>query len=170
MVSFADVQSIYRNEKNMPSLQIIPRDFFQDANALADSLEGEHRKHLNKLLEEIILRRRNKIVLHALRISDDVVHPTNIHPMEEDFFAEVASLVTGYKKKFLEAKPVKKKAQAPSPAPDVVSVRIVKAIPEIVGSDSNSYGPFKEDDVVELPRENADILLKRGFAEAVSTE
>lgn len=170
MVSFADVQSIYRNEKNMPSLQIIPGDFFVKANALSDSLEGEHKKHLSKLLEEIILRRRNKIVLHALRVSDKVIPPTNIHPEEAEFYSDVTSLVTGYKGKFLGLKPLKKKTEAPPPATDVVSVRIVKAIPEIVGSDSNSYGPFKEDDVVELPRDNAEILVKKGFAESIIEE
>jgi len=165
MVSFADVQSIFRNEKNLPSLQPIPNDFYAKASALTTSLEGEHKKHLVKLLEEIIIRRRNKIVLHTLRLSEDVHPPVNITPLEEPFFREVAMLVVGHKKTLMRTESPQEEQRSEPPKQETTSVRIVKAIPEIVGADSKPYGPFKEDDVVQLPRENADILIKHGFAE-----
>jgi DNA replication initiation complex subunit (GINS family) len=164
VVSFADVQSIYRNEKNFPSLQAIPEDFYAKALSLEKTLEGEHRTHMLKLVEEIMVRRRNKIVLHALRLSGEVIPPVNINPVEEPFFKDIVKVVAGYKKTIAEEALVEEEKPEESKL-ETVSVRIIKAIPEIVGADSKSYGPFKEDDIVELPTENAEILIKHGVAE-----
>ena len=168
MISFADIQSIYRNEKNIPNLQIIPEDFYNQANELAESLGGDHKNHMKKLLEEIILRRRNKIVLHALRMTDETTPPTNINPLEESFFKNVSGEITQFKGEIMKTAPKKVKKKAPVDEPSkeavLVSIRIIKPIPEIVGSDAKPYGPFKTDDVVKIPRENADILVKHEAA------
>lgn len=168
MISYADIQSIYRNEKNIPILQIIPEDFYSQANMLAENLEGEHKTHLTNLLEEIILRRRNKIVLHALRMTDEIIEPTNINPLEESFFKNVSSEITQFKGEIMKTEPKRGKNDVsidePKEEAELVSVRIIKPIPEIVGSDAKSYGPFKTDDIVKIPRENADILVKHEAA------
>ena len=43
-------------------------------------------------------------------------------------------------------------------------VRFLKDVPEIVGSDLKTYGPFKPEDLATLPVENARILIKQGAA------
>jgi DNA replication initiation complex subunit (GINS family) len=43
----------------------------------------------------------------------------------------------------------------------------VKEVPEIIGSDMKTYGPFKVEDVAALPVENTRILIKQGLAEKV---
>jgi hypothetical protein len=46
--------------------------------------------------------------------------------------------------------------------------RFITDVPyEIVGVDGKTYGPFKLDDVVKLPRENAELMVKQGLAKAV---
>lgn len=44
-------------------------------------------------------------------------------------------------------------------------VRIIKEVPEFMGVDLEEYGPFNEGDIVEIPEDNADILVNRGNAE-----
>jgi len=170
MLSFADVQSIYRNEKNSPSLQIIPPDFYAQVVSLSESLEEEHKGHILKLLEEIVIRRRNKIVLHALRASDKSDPPSNINPSEVTFFNQASKLMVEYKKTILDVKPAvtieeNHEEEAVDVGGEMVRLRFLKPIPEIVGADSKMYGPFKEDDVGEIPADNAEILLKNGVAE-----
>lgn len=165
MVSFADIQSIYRNEKNIPSLQILTKEFYSEAAELIGSLDGEHKTHIQKLVEEITVRRRNKIILHALRTPDETIPPTNILPDEEELFGDVVALIKKHQKRTLSKKPPAKKQEPDTPSHETVSVKILQAIPEIVGSDSKTYGPFKEDSVVSLPADSARILLDKGFAE-----
>ncbi len=45
-------------------------------------------------------------------------------------------------------------------------VRILKDIPQYIGSDKKTYGPFKKDDVLELPDEELGWLVKNNFAES----
>lgn len=59
----------------------------------------------------------------------------------------------------------------PEPAPpSTVRLRILKSIPAFIGTDYNTYGPYNEGDVVDLPPGVAEILLVRNLAEVVKDE
>jgi DNA replication initiation complex subunit (GINS family) len=45
---------------------------------------------------------------------------------------------------------------------------IVSDCPEFMGVDFRVYGPVAEGDIIEIPDENADILVNRGSAERIS--
>lgn len=47
------------------------------------------------------------------------------------------------------------------------ALRFVKEMPEIIGADLKTYGPFKVEDIASLPNDNASILIKQGLAERV---
>jgi len=47
------------------------------------------------------------------------------------------------------------------------ALRFSKDVPEIIGADMKTYGPFKVEDVASLPIGNAKILVKQGLAEEV---
>lgn len=46
-------------------------------------------------------------------------------------------------------------------------VKIKSEVPEFMGTDLEAYGPFDEGDEVEVPEDNAEILVNRGNAELV---
>jgi len=48
---------------------------------------------------------------------------------------------------------------------DYEKVKIIAEVPEFMGTDLESYGPFEEGEKVEIPEENAEILVNRGNAE-----
>jgi DNA replication factor GINS len=56
---------------------------------------------------------------------------------------------------------------------DVVSqhkssaLRFLKDVPEIIGADMQTYGPYRAEDIASLPVENAQILVKQGLAEKI---
>ncbi len=52
---------------------------------------------------------------------------------------------------------------------ELVIVRILVDLPEIVGSDLQVYGPFKAEDVATLPKENAIALIRKGAATLIVT-
>ena len=48
---------------------------------------------------------------------------------------------------------------------DYVEVRFEDSCPDFMGTDLESYGPFEEGDLAEIPEDNAEILIGRGQAE-----
>ena len=51
----------------------------------------------------------------------------------------------------------------------MTALRFLKDIPEIIGADMKSYGPFKVEDIASLPKDNAKILIKQGMVEKIDT-
>mgnify|MGYP000061759932 CR=1 FL=1 len=49
------------------------------------------------------------------------------------------------------------------------AVRILKDLPPIVGIDGKIYGEFKVEDIVTLPKPNAEVLIKQGVAQRINT-
>jgi DNA replication factor GINS len=47
------------------------------------------------------------------------------------------------------------------------ALRFLKDVPEIIGVDMQTYGPYKAEDIASLPVENAQILVKQGLAEKI---
>jgi len=50
---------------------------------------------------------------------------------------------------------------------NTIVVRILKSVPKFVSSDMKELGPFEENQIVKLPRKEADLLSNRNFAELV---
>jgi hypothetical protein len=55
-------------------------------------------------------------------------------------------------------------------APDTMLLRILQPMPKLVGVDLEEYGPFQQEDLVVLPKENALVLIARGVATEVRPE
>ena len=48
-----------------------------------------------------------------------------------------------------------------------IILRLLEEVPEIVGADLKTYGPFRVEDVASLPASNAQILIKQDLAKKV---
>lgn len=48
-----------------------------------------------------------------------------------------------------------------------ILVRMLGDVPSFVGADLRTYGPYKTEDVVLLPAQNAEAMIKRGLAMAI---
>lgn len=51
-----------------------------------------------------------------------------------------------------------------------ILVRFLKEAPPLVGTDLLNYGPFQENDIANLPYENAFILISEKFAEKITID
>ena len=47
------------------------------------------------------------------------------------------------------------------------TIRFLKPVPKFTGKELEVYGPFNEEDVANLPRDIADLLLRKGRAEEI---
>jgi len=165
MITYADVQRVYHNESKSPTLSEIPEDFYDQIPVLLSEVGKEHEQHITKFMREIHTKRRNKIMLHALRICDKASPPVNITPKENEFYAAAVDLMQKHSKNTLHLNLEKRPKKLEDVQESLVKVRILKPMPSIVGSDLRNYGPFREDQVLELPETNAIILISKQFAE-----
>ncbi|MFH1402714.1 MAG: hypothetical protein ABIH11_00410 [Candidatus Altiarchaeota archaeon] len=166
-MTYSDLERIYRLEKNSTTLQEITEDFFSQAAQLVESPEvAQHRDYIKDILNEVYERRRTKILLHAARTLDKPENPKHATINELELYRRIISMLAENHRIIFDHKPM---AEKPVDV-EKKRVRLLQAIPVIVGPDAVEYGPFKADDVVELPVESAGILLKQGVAEDVHVE
>jgi DNA replication initiation complex subunit (GINS family) len=165
MITYADIQKIYMNEKAATELQKIDDCFYYDAADLLTKIDAEHREHISKRVYEIFERRRNKIVFAALRSGQK--EPANMVPAEKKFCEKISKDLEDYKE-VLSGEPSSNKEEDTT----IVNAQIRKAkvrfltqFPSIIGSDMVHYGPFKEGDIADIPRDNAKVLVEEEAAE-----
>jgi DNA replication initiation complex subunit (GINS family) len=169
MLSYGDLEGIRRAEFGSPTLQKLQPDFYVEARRLAlDPRVGEFKEKILEEVGKIYRKRMNKIVMSigndAIRVSGPPGKPIeNLMPQELDFYNRIIIAVEENRTAVLESKvePIPPQEEAKAQ----VKVRIRKAMPAIAGSDGKEYGPFREDDVVELPTDSAELLLSRNIAE-----
>ena len=165
MLTYADIQRIFRTEGNTPVLTEVPSDFYSQVSDLTSQVEAEHKQHIEKFSAEICTKRRNKIMLHALRVCEKSNIPTNVTPEEKEFYLKSVDLIQQHSQKTLNINPTKKADQPEKNPEKGMKLRMLKPMPVIVASDMQNYGPFKEDDIIELPESNALVLIRNQFAE-----
>ncbi|MFH1125739.1 MAG: hypothetical protein V1703_01320 [Candidatus Altiarchaeota archaeon] len=163
-ITYADIQRLYRTEGNSPVLEEIPDNFYEQVPILLSKVEPEHRQHIVKFASEIYAKRRNKIMLHALRVCNRDNPPARATNSEKALYYDAIDLIERHSNSILFNNLGKRHEEPDRHEERKVKVRILKPMPSIVGSDMKSYGPFKEDDIFELPESSATVLIKKEFA------
>lgn len=151
-------------------------------------------KNAKKMVDEIILIRLKKIVEAVFIFLKTGNIPSNMLKAEETFFFEIIELVKSLKKNLFfsgekneELENNKKDFFSSSDSSNtnlnlnvdnkqtniysenqkninLVSIKILVDLPKFVGPDGNYYGPFGENEIIELEEEIAKFLVEGGFA------
>jgi DNA replication initiation complex subunit (GINS family) len=163
MLTYSDLEKAFRQERSATTLQKLTPEFYKEARALAESPEaGGFRESILEYLRKTYTLRANKIIHYAGRSGPDDKPPENILPSELGLYAELMKAVADGRAAIFDSK-----LDLPPPAPAAKppsKVRILQALPAIAASDGKDYGPFKVDDVVELPPDLAAVLVRQGVA------
>lgn len=160
-------------------------------------VDNREYRNAKRVLDKIIGLRQDKIVKNAkISVKSDVKSSKlNLLPREQEFFrdikkrfkqysADIDDVVEGDSDKVetpeIEEEPEIEMEEGPETVESekqeesgesiqegYEKVEIVSEVPEFMGTDLESYGPFEEGEKAELPEENADILVNRGSAEKV---
>jgi DNA replication initiation complex subunit (GINS family) len=164
MISYADLESAFRRERASPILQELPVGFYSEGRQLAANPDlGEHSDAVREHLQKIYLQRVNKIIHAAGRATPDGRPPENMMAEERMLYNRIVEAVAENKAAVLDrqVEVVKEKSGG------TVKVRMKKALPAIAGSDATEYGPFKADDIAELPEDTARMLIEKDVAEEI---
>jgi len=139
-------------ERSQKDLQKPPPEFMKQVETYLEGLSKEgdgipeklreaERERVMWMLERIRFLRREKICRMVL---EGVPVDSILFEDEANFFGP----------RMQETKDDAKK----------ILVRVLRDVPTFVGADMKTYGPYKAEDVVLLPAENAEALIKRGVA------
>ncbi|MBI4010370.1 MAG: DNA replication complex GINS family protein [Candidatus Aenigmarchaeota archaeon] len=167
-ITFELIRKIQREEQRLPKLARLPESFF---NAVASYLESKRRvvegddrkgfleiKNVERLVEDIRDRRERKILNAAIMNTRTKVSPENLTEEEKGFYNSLVALIKDRRDSILQ----------PVVATNKEELKIVvfkEDVPEFLGSDMKTYGPFKKGDTARLPEDNIKVLMEKGAIE-----
>lgn len=140
-------------------------------------------ENIQKIIKELYERRESKIIQLALiasRTSINTEEKRVMLPEEQELYEEITQKLTFFRENVLyeltignlpkielnHYKPKDLKI-AEKPNKSTKSLKLLCDIPRFVGTDLETYGPFKDQDVTEVPHEIAELLIKQKRAEEI---
>lgn len=179
---YDDLMENWRRERENEALQSIPEKFYaemtdyiskiQDARSqedvsLASRITEKESGYAQRLLKELTQLRMKKIIESEL--NGVVLAGKNLTREEQIFYSDLRRVLSSHEErlKSILMGHVPQIDTKPSPDVGLKVIRFLKAVPAIIGIDMKTYGPFQLEDVVAIPVENAENLIRRGLAKEV---
>lgn len=190
LITFGELRKIQKKEKREDELTDLSQNFMLNVSEYFNSkeeTEGKSREYRNaeRVLEKIISIREDKIVRAAkISANADNGSPENLLAFENELFRQLRNAFNEHreilekKKKGngidvdkpeieKETKEENQKTDGEAESEGYVNIEILSEVPEFMGTDLESYGPFEKGEEVKIPEENAEILINRGNAEEI---
>lgn len=193
-MNLQELHTLLAGERRSESLQDLPPGFEAEvAKYLADLEQARQeeggqefvedeirtaRQLVERLADERLMKVAKAAVFRARGLEEG---PRGLAPKEAELLEKLGALLAEERKRFLEAAgaesdPPRKRARraerpppksdAAAPKVETVALRALQDIGPFTGADGRIYHLRKEE-VVRLPKANAEPLLKRGVAERV---
>lgn len=193
-LTFSELRKIQKEEDRQDELTELPESFLLQVRNYLESkkqISGEDREYRNaeRVFDKIVSLREDKIVRNAkIAAKSGMSSETDrMLPFEQQLFRELKSVFEEHREEaesrtdpegsyefetddepeeFEEEDELNEEEDADEE--DYATVKITASVPEFMGTDLETYGPFDEGEEVQVPEENAEILVNRGNAEEVA--
>jgi len=136
-----------------------------DRRTVKARLLKDEMRNVKRMVHELIQTRYRKLVKKATKgeripssflTTEEKKIYAGVLPVAEAYHSLTENILRGYAQKVNVEQKHKN-----------VVLRFLREVPEIIGADMKTYGPFKIEDVASLPLDNSKILVKQGLAERV---
>ena len=193
-INYKTLRRIQEMEKKSPSLTRIEPNFYDDLSKYLENLDdrlGKESSPQKQMLLKVEIRDTNKIVTSIYEMREKKIllatiskarggNPNlkNLVDVEKDLFESTLELMTQMRKQVLEKKSkgnTEKEETVESKKEDEKNggqenskpvVRVTKSIPKFIGTDMKEYN-LRGGDVLSLPADMRDMLLKRGVVKEI---
>ena len=162
-ITFELIRRIQREEQSSPKLTKLPKQFYENVRAyLEQKRKITNRKvalevkNVERLVEDIFNRRERKIFNLALITVRTAIPPENLTDEEKAFFNKLIAILKDRRESLLKQLLSESDTGTEQQATLIV---FKEDVPEFVGADMRSYGPFKKGDIARLPEENMLSLI-----------
>jgi len=167
-ITFELIRKVQREEQRLPKLTKLPENFFTLVAAYLDHkrrlLINDDRKgfleikNIERLVEDIVNRRERKILNAALISGRTRIVSENLTEEEKGFHNSLVALIKDRRTELFQPIFTDKRETA-----DLIVFK--EDVPEFVGSDMKTYGPYKKGDTAKLPEDNVRVLLEKNIVE-----
>ncbi|MGP3668294.1 MAG: DNA replication complex subunit Gins51 [Candidatus Bathyarchaeota archaeon] len=182
---YKKIYEAWKNEVDDEKLQPLPENFYQDFSVyiknLREEIKGLDEKSFKYKLKQLEVEKSSELLnlLIDLRLKKIVkllfeekgeIKPSLLTLEEKSFYEELNQSYRFSRKlakESVEGKTLKSTYKIINVKKANVVLRILSDIPALVGSDMKTYGPFKVEDVVAIPLQNIEKLVKHGYVKEV---
>ena len=175
---YGRLRRMLERELENPEIQAAPPSLYRELSEYIRDLRSEVRMASPESLRGSLLRREVEVVERMVRrllelrvrkivsmVAEGVKPPAERLTPEERRVMDSLSAAMEEFRGMVEAVLMGRAPRAPAEKPSGMKmVRILKPLPQIVGSDMKVYGPFKPEDIVLLPERDAENLIRGGAA------
>lgn len=145
---------------------LIPENLTEEEFEFFKSIVNLIKERRTKYIESIERLNEEELLEEAKKISDsiateEVEAKNEVANQQKEETAQAIEEVP--EEKIKEA--IEEKVEEEPKQENKKKVMILMDLPNFLGIDSNEYGPYKEGDIVELPIEIADLLIRKKAAE-----
>ncbi|MFH0835859.1 MAG: hypothetical protein V1834_01725 [Candidatus Micrarchaeota archaeon] len=172
-ISFNELRKVQLQERKLGALTRLEESFYDDYKRFVENLKKEAAnggmdsiralENSVSVLESIVELRQQKILLKSLKdLRSGNVNSDGLAREEKELYTQLIRLLNDAGKQLLDG--VKREAPAVKKPSGVVSLKITAALPQFVGPDAQTYGPFTQGQVIEVAKAPADLLVKRKVA------
>jgi len=178
---YKELNEVWKQELENAELEKLSPDFYSriadylrrlkeesrmlDKRTVKASLLKKEMQNVKRMFHDLIRTRYKKIVRKAakgekiqsnvLTVEEEKIY-AGFSSLAETYWSLAKNIIRGYVPK-VDVKQERKRTV----------LRFLKGVPEIIGADMKTYGPFKVEDIASLPTENAKVMIKQGLAEKV---
>lgn len=174
---FDDVIKYIKEKKNILESQKSKDSIFSNESEKTN----KQIESIKKILRELYEKRENKIIQLALfssRLNKDE-NTTMMLNEEKELYTELKDILTKYRNGILHNILALEKPVIPTleTTPKTLKatnlqtnklIKFIQYIPQFIGTDLTTYGPFETEDIANLPKEVADLLISKNRAEELS--
>ncbi|RLF23393.1 MAG: hypothetical protein DRN15_02515 [Thermoprotei archaeon] len=180
---YMKLYSIWRKEVETAELQSVPENLYEVVRKKLKELKEVMNKEEVSTIEREIARREYEVLrelaesLFRLRMEKALVRLIRGEVVNARLLCveerELYNLVKNTFEEFLSSlvsETALRKAKEKEEESKYVIVRFIMNCGSFIGVDENVYGPFDEEDVALIPRENAEALISKGVAVKIHGE
>jgi len=164
MLTYETIRRIVGEERTTQKLVGLPNDFFakvteylKNKAKIADSKEDAWElASAKRALQDLLDMRERKLMNLALYSIRSGTEPENMMQEERDFFIKTVENLRNFqdsRKQILEGKEER-----------TDNIAMLEDVPEFVGTNLKTYGPFKKGDITTLSEDVTKVLIEKGAA------
>jgi len=195
IITYETLFELLRRERQRQELQELSPEFFKNVlsylNEKQKILDSQKNKdsifsretektikqlqNTKKIIRDLYERREHKIIELALsnsRLKEKV--EANMLSEEKQLYTNILEILNQYRKSILfsllsnklpEITEIPKKKESPKEA--IKLIRFTKAVPKFLAPDLKTYGPFEEEDILNIDSQVAKVLIQKKRAKEI---
>ena len=195
-ITYDLLYEVLRSEKTGKEIYKLDKDFFknilsylQEKHEILETQQKQNNifskefektqkqiQNIKKMIKEIYERRESKIIQLALYASRIKKKPelAKLLTEEKQLLAAITEILNKYRREILYNLLKNKLPEIKKEVAEEIKknklVRFAYALPKFVADDLNTYGPFEEEDIANLPEKVARVLINRKKAQEIKAQ